>query len=276
MSCPTSKFARWPSRCITTSWKRARLSPPSLKARRANNRASSVSGSGHFYPLFDEQGEVVGIGAVVEEITERRRAESERAEAERQREQMVAELTHRVKNTLATVQTIVMRTLSDAVDPAAMHVLTERLGALAQTHTLLAENQWAVDFSLLVRHELAPYGARAQLSGPEVGLSARAAVALTLTLHELATNAAKHGALSEAGGSIDLSWWIEECNLEPALQVVWRESGGPVVREPERTGFGTRLIRRAVPYDLRGEVDLRFQPEGVTCRLVMPMSEVSP
>lgn len=129
---------------------------------------------GHFYPLFDEQGEVVGIGAVVEEITERRRAESERAEAERQREQMVAELTHRVKNTLATVQTIVMRTLSDAVDPAAMHVLTERLGALAQTHTLLAENQWAVDFSLLVRHELAPYGARAQLSGPEVGLSARA------------------------------------------------------------------------------------------------------
>ncbi|EKV32069.1 sensor histidine kinase, putative [Caenispirillum salinarum AK4] len=232
----------------------------------------------HFYPLLDEQGDVVGVGAAVEEVTERHRAERRRAESEYQREILVQELAHRVKNTLATVQSIVMRTLSGHVEAAPLKVLTERLEALAKTHTLLAENCWAVDLTLVAQGELAPYGARAHARGPEVALHARAAVALTLTLHELATNAAKHGALSGDSGRIDLSWEVaaESGNDRPALMVVWKESGGQPVAEPSRSGFGTRLIRRVVPHDLDGTVDLRFEPTGAVCRLTMPMHEVCP
>lgn len=232
----------------------------------------------HFYPVFDEDGEVSGVGAVVEEVTERRRAERQRAEAERQRELLVQELAHRVKNTLATVQTIVLRTLSSSVEPARLRVLTERLEALAQTHTLLAENSWGVDLSLIARRELAPYGARVRVTGPEVGLNARAAVALTLTLHELATNAAKHGAFSIGDGHVDLSWTVSagRGNDSPILEVVWTEGGGPVVAEPSRTGFGTKLIRRVVPHDLDGAAELMFEPTGVVCRLSVPLREVSP
>ncbi|WP_404382590.1 sensor histidine kinase [Caenispirillum salinarum] len=232
----------------------------------------------HFYPLIDEQGDVVGVGAVVEEVTERRRAERQRAESEHQREILVQELAHRVKNTLATVQSILMSTLRGHVEPAPLKVLTQRLEALAQTHTLLAENRWAVDLGLLARGELAPYGSRAQARGPAVALHARAAVALTLTLHELATNAAKHGALSDGTGRVDLSWEVaaESGNDSPVLEVVWNEAGGPPVAEPGRSGFGIRLIRRVVPHDLGGTVDLRFEPTGAVCRLTMPMREVSP
>jgi two-component system CheB/CheR fusion protein len=232
----------------------------------------------HFYPLFDESGAVSGIGVVVEEVTERRRAERRRAEAERQREWMVQELAHRVKNTLATVQTIVMRTLSSSVAPERLRVLSERLDALAQTHTLLAENKWAVDLTMLVRRELAPYGARARAVGPDEPLNARAALALTLTLHELATNAAKHGAFSAGNGQVDLSWRLEpeNGNVSAWLVVDWSESGGPPIEGPCRMSFGTKLIRSVVPYDLRGVVELTFFPDGAACRVSIPMSEVSP
>jgi two-component system CheB/CheR fusion protein len=171
-----------------------------------------------------------------------------------------------------------MRTLSSSVAPERLRVLSERLDALAQTHTLLAENKWAVDLTMLVRRELAPYGARARAVGPDEPLNARAALALTLTLHELATNAAKHGAFSAGNGQVDLSWRLEpeNGNVSAWLVVDWSESGGPPIEGPCRMSFGTKLIRSVVPYDLRGVVELTFFPDGAACRVSIPMSEVSP
>lgn len=184
------------------------------------------------------------------------------------------ELSHRVKNTLANVLSIVAltRRRSSNIDDFA-DSLTGRLRALSATHDLLSLADWReASIGEVVRAELAPYmeedDARVALSGPEVSLAPNDALSLGLAIHELTTNAAKYGALSDDGGRVVLSWRLET----PDVAVVdWRELDGPRVEPPTRRGFGMELIEKIVSQELHSKVELQFEPSGVKCRLRVPV-----
>lgn len=219
-------------------------------------------------PLRDTAGVVVGIVGVSLEITERKRIE------ERLR-LMVHELNHRVKNTLATVQAIAAQTLRRA-EPALRQTLEDRLMALATAHDVLTREGWAgADLTEIVAASLAPYGvgddARFGFSGPPLRLLPRAALALAMGLHELATNAVKYGALSSDAGRVDIGWIV----AGQRLRLTWTERGGPRVTPPERRGFGTRLIERSVARDLVGSATIEFAADGVVCVIEAPLQEVA-
>ncbi|MFC3079836.1 PAS domain S-box protein [Phenylobacterium terrae] len=223
------------------------------------------------YPtlLRDADGEVVGAINVLVDISERKRAE----EAQKT---LIDELNHRVKNTLATVQSIAMQTQRSTPEefPARFE---ERLIALSKAHDLLTRRQWSgVGLRELFEQEFAPYarGAEAavRLQGPDVTLPARVGLAFGMVVHELATNAAKYGALSAQGGRVDLAWDVEETDGARGLALEWVESGGPPTSRPTRRGFGRRLIERNITGDLGGRVDLRFEPTGLRCSLRIPLA----
>jgi len=221
-------------------------------------------------PMRDLDGHVEGLVGVSVEITERKRTE------ERLR-LMVHELNHRVKNTLATVQSIAMQTLRGG-DPAVRQVLEARLQALAAAHDVLTRMNWeGAELDDVVAGALAPHGGRDSgrfhVSGPPVRLQPRAALALAMGLHELATNALKYGALSPAAaeGWVDLRWAVSGGRI----RLVWSEHGGSTVMPPSRRGFGTRLVERSLAQDLGGTVEIIYGPEGVTCVVEAPLAEVA-
>ncbi|HYH18924.1 MAG TPA: HWE histidine kinase domain-containing protein [Azospirillum sp.] len=191
---------------------------------------------------------------------------------------LLNELDHRVKNTLSTVQSIARQTLRHAASvEESRDAFDARLSALSKTHNLLTRTRWrGSDLRELLEAELAPYGigedARIRLSGPPVQLDAKTTVALGLAVHELATNAAKYGALSPPGGRVAVVWSVGAGDGGPTLAVDWTESGGPPVPPPRRRGFGSRLIERGLAYDLHGTVRLTFDPGGVRCRMDLPLA----
>jgi two-component sensor histidine kinase len=201
-------------------------------------------------------------------------AAAELREAARRRELLVAELNHRVKNTLATVQSLAAQTLKGAGgDPERFsEQLSARLRTLARAHDLLSRVSWQpAEFGALARAALAPWletdagAGRVVLppDGPRFAVSPQQALALVLALHELATNAAKHGALSRPGGSVELR---REVDADGAARIEWAETGGPPLDgPPARRGFGTRLIERGLARDLGpgSSVELRFEPSGL-------------
>jgi two-component sensor histidine kinase len=207
---------------------------------------------------------------VVQDITERKLAEE-------RRQLLLNELNHRVKNTLATVQSIAALTVRSAPTAQAFHEsFTARLIALSGTHNLLTNEGWEGTWLRgLVEKELAPYAntgrRRFTLRGERVRMSPQAAVALGLAFHELTTNAAKYGALSVPDGHIRVSWETDRSGPAPALRVVWSETGGPAVSPPTRRGFGSRLIERGIAQELDGEVKLAFEPTGLRCSFVLPL-----
>jgi len=216
-------------------------------------------------PMRDESGRVIGASKIARDITERKRAEA-------QRELLVAELSHRVKNTLATVISIQQQSFSKAASTEeARESFAARIRALAQTHGRLAEGAWAgVDLDTAFRDELAPYvddGGNIRIEGPAVTLSPKGAVTLGMAVHELATNAAKYGALSAKEGMVAIDWTTDK----DTLRIGWRERGGPTVTPPSRSGFGRVLLERALAADLQGKVSLDFAPEGLTCMIVLPL-----
>ena len=220
-------------------------------------------------PLRGPDGQVEGLVGISLEITERKRDED-------RLRLMVHELNHRVKNTLATVHSIASQTLRNA-DPALRQVLEARLHALAAAHDVLTSEHWdGAELHNVVAGALAPYGGeqsgRFQVSGPPLRLLPRAALALAMALHELATNAVKYGALSTEApdGRVDLRW----STVDDGLRLVWSERGGPEVTPPTRRGFGTRLIERSLAQDLRAKVQITFLSEGVTCTLDASLSEI--
>jgi PAS domain S-box-containing protein len=239
-------------------------------AYRINHPNGSVrwlEASGRFMPGYDEtEKRLVGICT---DITERK-------EAEAQRDLLLAELSHRVKNTLATVISIARQSFSR--NQNVEDVITSfdaRIRALAQTHTRLAEASWSgVSFETMLNDELAPYrredGGNLRVSGPRIRLSPRSALTLGMAIHELATNAAKHGALSSKKGAVDISWQLDP---ERQLHIRWAESGGPPVGPPERSGFGRLLLERALASDLRGDVRLDFAKSGLTCSIRLPLED---
>lgn len=219
-----------------------------------------------FYP-YHEEGRVTAVGIVVKDVTEIRRLEKELR-------RLMDELQHRVKNTLATVASIVNQTVGSKRERGALiDTLKNRIGALAATHNLLTLQDWR-DASLqdILEAELTPYDHkdRIKLTGPEVRLPPKHALSLTLTFHELATNAAKYGALTGTDGKLDIDWIVSVDAVGRQLTLNWVESG--VTNMPlasTKASFGTRLIKSAVVHDLQGTCDYRLESGGLKCTLAM-------
>jgi PAS domain S-box-containing protein len=213
------------------------------------------------FPRYDGEGRICLWYGTTEDIHERKVGE------EHQR-LLINELNHRVKNTLATVQGIAFQTLKGDISVAEGRARFEsRLMALSRTHNLLTEQNWGrASLERVVAdalEHLAGDQGRFEVSGPPLWLTPRAALALSLALHELGTNAVKYGALSNEGGTVSIRWRVDEGRLI----FEWRERGGPPVSPPASRGFGSRLIERGLETDLGGGAALMFEPEGLTCRI---------
>jgi len=200
-----------------------------------------------------------------------------RKRAEEQQGTLIAELDHRVKNVLATVSAIAAHTrdASTSMDHF-VAALDGRIRSMATTHELLSARRWhGVSLIELARGELAPYATRnnTEIGGPEVTLSAEAGQVVSMALHELTTNAAKHGALSVHDGRVSVHWHhASSGNVDARIAIEWQETGGPAVQAPDTCGYGMEVIRDLIPYELGGTVDLAFAPDGLRCRLEVPAS----
>ena len=190
---------------------------------------------------------------------------------------LIEELNHRVKNTLAILQSIATQTFRSA-SKAEREKFEGRLGALAEAHNLLSSEKWqGSDLQDLVGRVLQPYvinsPERVRLSGPKIPLSPRLSVVLSMIIHEIATNAAKYGALSNDTGTVALDWEAVTENGKPKLRLVWAESGGPLVTAPVQRGFGSRLIERSARDQLGGEATVDFLPRGVVCTVTCSLED---
>lgn len=198
------------------------------------------------------------------------------SEALERRKFLLRELDHRCKNTLAAVQSIADQTLRRATSPEHfVEAFNGRIGALGRAHELLTRGAWGdAKLSEVVGQALTPFcgvrGLRIAVSGPNVSLSPETAVAMHLTIHELAVNATKYGALSVEGGRLDVSWSAD--HAEGALDFRWVERGGPPVKAPATRGFGSRLIEQGVAKELGGRSEMLFDPEGLQFQLRTPFS----
>ena len=206
---------------------------------------------------------------VVEDITERR-------QADRRQKLLIDELNHRVKNTLATVQSLAWQAARPGVPPqVAQERFLERLLALSRTHNLLNETHWeGASLRTILETELQPYAtaaSRIQINGAELQLPPRQAVVLGMAFHELATNAVKHGGLSAASGRVQVEWKIDDHGEGAILSIDWCELGGPTPEAQPIPGFGSRLLRQTITGELAGELNLRYEREGVCCAITVPI-----
>ncbi len=221
-------------------------------------------------PIHDASGRVVGASKVTHDITVRK-------EAERLQAVLVNEMHHRVKNILATVIAIARQTIGrDKRNNDDIDAFISRLGALSRAQDLLVHKDWQnADLRAIVEQAMSPYHADAfSISGSTVSLPPKAVISLTLALHELATNAAKYGALSVAGGRVSIAWQYDPIN-SPLLRMTWKEAGGPDVVPPTHKGFGTTLIERLLAAELKGDVRLIYDRSGVTFVLEADISRIS-
>lgn len=201
-------------------------------------------------------------------------------EGEQRRRSLAQEFDHRVKNALAVMQSLAVESRLHAPTPEDFEQgLRARLAALARSHDLLAAGAWegAALRDVIVR-TLAPYAdgngetSRIVVEGPDIYLTPSVAVTVNLAFHELLSNAVKHGALSVPEGRVEVRWHVDEGQgVTPAVEIDWREQGGPPVRPPERRGFGSRLVERGLQRGLSAEVRLNFAPEGVECLIRLPL-----
>jgi PAS domain S-box-containing protein len=226
----------------------------------------------HIEPLRDLGGEIVGLTGTAVDVTERR-------ESEAHLRLLLREITHRSKNLLAVIQAMARQTArhTESTD-AFLERFSARLQALATSHDLLVQESWhGASLEDLARLQLGHYLEREQpqlvFAGPAVLLKPEAAQALGLALHELATNAAKYGALSTPSGHVSVAWERLPAAEGYGIALTWRETGGPKVAVPSRRGFGSLVIERHLARSLDGEVTLDFTPEGVECRVVIPVTQ---
>ena len=217
-------------------------------------------------------GQAVRLLGVLRDISKER-------EAERHLRLMVNELNHRVKNSLAMVQGVAAQTFRSSTDiEAARIAFSERIVALAHAHDVLTEFNWeGADLRHVVEQATLAHagteGGRFDTAGPAVALSPKAVLAFSLALHELATNAVKYGALSRGGGVVTIRWGLTNGGAARRLLLTWRESGGPVVFQPQRRGFGTKLIERGLATELQGAVGIEFLTDGIVCAIDAPMPD---
>jgi PAS domain S-box-containing protein len=217
-------------------------------------------------------GQIQGAVCSIIDISERKNADS-------RQDLLNHELAHRVKNTLAVVQAIVGQTLRDAATPReAIGAINARLFALSRAHTLLMKTRWGnapiVD---VIEAALASHAAsteRLRTTGPRIDVGPRAALAITMALHELSTNAVKYGALSNSAGTVSLDWSVVGGAADSHFRLSWKESGGPSVAPPARKGFGSRVIAESFGADFGGRSALRFEPTGVSWVLEVPLGSI--
>lgn len=206
---------------------------------------------------------------------ELRKALKERDDAQRQQAVLNAEIAHRMKNTLAMVQAIATQTLKGVSERDAVAAFSQRISAMGMAHDQLLQQDWeAASLLSVVRPmiELHGDGGRIVASGPDIELGPKATVSISLLLHELATNATKYGALSAPTGRVNLSWTVDDGGAEPTLELIWVESGGPVVSEPTRRSFGSRLIKMGLLGD--GGAEKQWPPSGLVARFEATMAGV--
>ncbi|NDV86437.1 PAS domain S-box protein [Aurantimonas aggregata] len=239
------------------------------------HRARMVSGRYRWmhsraYPRRDAEGQIVRWYGSTEDIHERKTGEEHL-------HLMINELNHRVKNSLATVQAIASQTFRNPASyERARDDFSHRLLALAQAHDVLTETSWtgatlqAVVDRALAAHRGAEGDGQITANGPPVNLTPKTALALSMALHELCTNASKYGALSVEDARVAIDWTEEGQPSDRRLRMTWREIGGPTVTAPTRKGFGTRLIEKSLAGELDGAVALSFEPDGVVCRIDVP------
>lgn len=223
-------------------------------------------------PLCDADGEIVEWFGTASDVTDRRRHEEHQ-------KLLINELNHRVKNTLATVQSIALQTLRNSADAEqSREQITARLIALSKAHDILTRTGWeGAQLRQIVIEATAAHdsqtGSRFDIAGPDVWISAKSALALAMAIHELCTNAVKYGALSNEQGRVTIEWSIVDVEgAARQLRMHWIEAGGPPVAPPDRRGFGSRLIERGLGQDLGGEVRVEFAPTGVTCTIRAPLA----
>jgi two-component sensor histidine kinase len=226
--------------------------------------------------MRDEGGTLRRVVGAILDVTERKRFEEHLR-------LLIDELNHRVKNTLATVQSIAAQTLrSSGSDAEARDAFEARLIALSSAHNVLTRRNWeGATLPDIVQVALAPHRVgradRIETCGPDLWVEPRAALALAMALHELATNAAKYGALSNREGTVEVTWRVEpdregrEGEGSRRAHLAWTERGGPRVEPPTRRGFGTRLIERSLSGDLEGRAEIAYAPEGFRCTVSWPL-----
>jgi signal transduction histidine kinase/FixJ family two-component response regulator len=227
---------------------------------------SVLSGLVQAAPLRDQSGKVVGAVSAGLDITERKRTEEHRL-------LLLNELNHRVKNTLATVQSIAVQSFRRArTDIGGREMFQSRLLALSRAHDVLTNESWeGANLSEITAQAIIPYRdadpTRFAVSGPHVWLSAKMALSISMALHELATNAVKYGALSNEKGRVSITWQTLQEPDGRRLRLEWSEKDGPPVVPPRRKGFGSRLIERGLAQELGGEVKIGYDPQGVWCEI---------
>jgi two-component sensor histidine kinase len=216
-----------------------------------------------------KRGGLAEIAAVREALV----AASHELEAREARQAvMINELNHRVKNNLATVQSLARQTFAK-LDAEQVRIFTERLVAFSAAHDLLTRTGWnEADLTDVAAICVRAHGERIDASGPSVALSPHVAVSLSMVLHELATNSAKYGALSAAEGRVSLRWSVDQDARQ--LRLTWSESGGPAVSEPERFGFGARLIENLTQRELKGRSRFDFRADGLVFEAWLPLASV--
>ncbi|MDC7264544.1 MULTISPECIES: sensor histidine kinase [unclassified Shinella] len=232
---------------------------PPYETRRRRRDGTLVDVSLTVSPIYGGAGEIIGASKIARDITAKKQFERFQAMA-------MGELKHRIKNILSTVTAIARQTFVNGDDERdAVRTFDERLASLARAHDLLTTGNWEeADLRTVIDAALQPYAPdRFRIEGPAINVGAHAVTALTLAFHELATNAAKYGALSREGGIVCIRWHGSPDTVRFKLQ--WREEGGPDVVVPTRRGFGSKLIERLLAAELNGEVRLDFAPSGLIC-----------
>jgi PAS domain S-box-containing protein len=225
-------------------------------------------------PVRDGDGDIVQHFASFIDLTRHK-------EEQAQSRMLIDELNHRVKNTLTTVQSIVSQALRNATDPEAIRESIEsRLFALSRSHDLLTRENWeSAGLRDVVDAALEPFGIangrseRFRVTGENVRFPPKAALALGIAFHELATNAVKYGAFSGDTGCVRIAWTIEPAPEGKRLILCWSEENGPPVTPPSRRGFGSRVIERGLSFELGGTTRLDYRPDGVVCTIDIPAPE---
>jgi PAS domain S-box-containing protein len=243
-------------------------------------------------PFHDEDGSLAGyfgsgidVTDHIENEIELRRAlaqadsyDQRQKQAQWRQDLLIGELNHRVKNTLATVQSIAAQSFRETVDiETGLAVFEGRLIALSRAHDVLTRESWlGASLLELVHAAIEPFtnggGNRFAIAGPPISVSPKMTLALAMALHELCTNAVKYGALSASNGRVDISWQVHDEAEQMILELRWAESGGPPVDAPTRKGFGTRLIERGLAREFGGSAELAFDPAGLICLVRIPLA----
>ena len=238
-------------------------------ARGPQGRLETVYVDFVFQPLRDGDGSVAGVFIQGHDVTQA-------VMADRRQRLMIDELNHRVKNTLATVQSIAMQTARHHPEPKGFaEAFQSRLMSLSHTHDLLTRSHWeGADLRAVLQHETDAHGGPTRIvpNGPPVALNPAQALSVGMVFHELATNAGKYGALTTPDGRVFVDWSVAD-QRAPRLILSWRETGGPPVTPPDRRGFGSRLIERNVQHDLAGEVELAYAPDGFRAEISVPLDK---